>query len=127
MDKEEGGLVLRADIFNVFNLDSGIEKDEFGETAGGAVNRRTTRLRRLPSPALGALRLRLGVLSGSSLETRKTAGSHEPAVFLCASPGRERGRAAGDRLSAGRRPDLCRVSACPQPIRRDLSLFRVMF
>jgi len=38
MDKEEGGLVLRADIFNVFNLDAGIEKDEFGEKTGGAVN-----------------------------------------------------------------------------------------
>jgi hypothetical protein len=38
MDKQEGGLVLRADIFNVFNLDAGIEKDEFGEKTGGAVN-----------------------------------------------------------------------------------------
>lgn len=38
MDKEEGGLVLRADIFNVLNLDAGIEKDEFGEKTGGAVN-----------------------------------------------------------------------------------------
>jgi hypothetical protein len=38
MDKEGGGLVLRADIFNVFNLDAGIEKDEFGEKTGGAVN-----------------------------------------------------------------------------------------
>jgi len=38
MDKEEGGLVLRADIFNVFNLESGIEKDEFGEKTGGAIN-----------------------------------------------------------------------------------------
>jgi hypothetical protein len=35
---EDGGLVLRADVFNVFNLKSGIEKDEFGEKAGGAVN-----------------------------------------------------------------------------------------
>lgn len=41
MDKEEGGLVLRADIFNVLNLDAGIEKDEFGEQSGavGSVNR----------------------------------------------------------------------------------------
>ncbi|WP_425997572.1 TonB-dependent receptor [Caulobacter sp. DWR1-3-2b1] len=38
MDKDEGGLVLRADVFNVFNLDAGIEKDEFGEKTGGAVN-----------------------------------------------------------------------------------------
>lgn len=38
MDKEEGGLVLRADVFNVFNLQAGIEKDEFGEKTGGAPN-----------------------------------------------------------------------------------------
>jgi outer membrane receptor protein involved in Fe transport len=35
MEKEDGGLVLRVDIFNVFNLDSATELNEFGETAGG--------------------------------------------------------------------------------------------
>jgi outer membrane receptor protein involved in Fe transport len=35
MDKEEGGLVLRVDIFNLFNLDSATELNEFGETASG--------------------------------------------------------------------------------------------
>ena len=37
MDKEEGGLVLRVDIFNLFNLDSATELNEFGENASGNV------------------------------------------------------------------------------------------
>lgn len=33
--KEDGGLVLRADVFNLFNLQGATDWDEFGETAGG--------------------------------------------------------------------------------------------
>ena len=36
--KDDSGLVLRADIFNLFNLDGGTDYDEFGETAGGATS-----------------------------------------------------------------------------------------
>jgi outer membrane receptor protein involved in Fe transport len=36
--KDQSGLVLRADIFNLFNLDGGTDYDEFGETAGGATS-----------------------------------------------------------------------------------------
>jgi outer membrane receptor protein involved in Fe transport len=32
---DDSGLVLRADIFNLFNLQGGTDYDEFGETAGG--------------------------------------------------------------------------------------------
>lgn len=34
-NKDDSGLVLRADIFNLFNLQGGTDYDEFGETAGG--------------------------------------------------------------------------------------------
>ena len=34
-NEDSSGLVLRADIFNVFNLQGGAGYDEFGETAGG--------------------------------------------------------------------------------------------
>lgn len=50
MDKEEGGLVLRADIFNVFNLQGAVEKNEFGETAGGAPNRDYQKVRAYQAP-----------------------------------------------------------------------------
>ena len=34
-NEDSSGLVFRADIFNVFNLQGGADYDEFGETAGG--------------------------------------------------------------------------------------------
>jgi hypothetical protein len=39
MEKEDGGLVLRVDIFNLFNLDSATELNEFGEDAGGTARK----------------------------------------------------------------------------------------
>jgi hypothetical protein len=34
----EDGLVLRADLFNVFNTRRAVESDEFGETDSGTIN-----------------------------------------------------------------------------------------
>jgi outer membrane receptor protein involved in Fe transport len=34
-NKDDGGLVLRADVFNLFNLQGATDWDEFGETTGG--------------------------------------------------------------------------------------------
>jgi hypothetical protein len=44
-NKDDSGLVLRADIFNLFNLSGGTDYDEFGETGGG-----------LPSATYGMVR-----------------------------------------------------------------------
>jgi hypothetical protein len=49
-NKDDSGLVLRADIFNLFNLSGGTDYDEFGETGSGLASATYGKVRAYQTP-----------------------------------------------------------------------------